>query len=506
MKKIFLMIGAAIGALFPFSRANADECTSYEYNYYNHKLESYKERCYDVNGVMTSRSLYSCDSNGNCNQWENHYYDSDGNRIFKEYNSNCSQIQKNCTSDIENFDNGWSETYTTYDGNGNIVSKSVSRGGNAEEYYRCSNNICTLSYTKDDKGKFTTYDCSGNTCTIKSMTKDYNKDSYDCTSGTCHARKYCSGNYCFYYSDNNNLTGGYSAVCYTPRKNSDFTCSGSGANKICKCDNSNTVLDPSIYENFLTAPTMEMPSEPYCGRSYYAENGACKKCPDNTDSCTSATDFECARDYAVNNNGECEYCADSRYNRSCEFDDDGNRVVECRQRTYLDGDECYQCSDEYASSCGLSDEGYEVPKCADNYVRVNDWCMEKSDCTNDNGYAHIEGDENICFELDNCDGDNSTCKECSTDRDYGDAPRYIKNGTCSACPDGSDSCYLDDNNRMVTSCESGLLEQGGACVSSCGSGYKQVENWCNRIQYTPAEAAQVLRNDNTNEVTITFRK
>ena len=40
------------------------------------------------------------------------------------------------------------------------------------------------------------------------------------------------------------------------------------------------------------------------------------------------------------------------------------------------------------------------------------------------------------------------------------------------------------------------------CCSSC----KDVEGYCNRIRYTPAEAAKVLRDDNTNEITITFKK
>ena len=40
------------------------------------------------------------------------------------------------------------------------------------------------------------------------------------------------------------------------------------------------------------------------------------------------------------------------------------------------------------------------------------------------------------------------------------------------------------------------------CCDSC----KDMGGWCNRIRYTPAEAAEVLKDDNTNEVTITFKK
>ena len=61
----------------------------------------------------------------------------------------------------------------------------------------------------------------------------------------------------------------------------------------------------------------------------------------------------------------------------------------------------------------------------------------------------------------------------------------------------------------VKDCGSGYLGKEGRCIDAslgCGAGYRQFENFCNRIRYTPAEAAEVLRDDNTNEVTITFKK
>ena len=39
------------------------------------------------------------------------------------------------------------------------------------------------------------------------------------------------------------------------------------------------------------------------------------------------------------------------------------------------------------------------------------------------------------------------------------------------------------------------------CCTSC----KDMGGWCNRIRYTPAEAAKVLKDEN-NEIVITFRK
>lgn len=42
--------------------------------------------------------------------------------------------------------------------------------------------------------------------------------------------------------------------------------------------------------------------------------------------------------------------------------------------------------------------------------------------------------------------------------------------------------------------------------TKCMINYKQNENFCNRVRYTPAEAAAVAKDDNTNVVTITFKK
>ena len=46
------------------------------------------------------------------------------------------------------------------------------------------------------------------------------------------------------------------------------------------------------------------------------------------------------------------------------------------------------------------------------------------------------------------------------------------------------------------------LSKRTCCADVC----KDMGGWCNRIRYTPAEAAQVLRNDDKNEVVITFKK
>ena len=62
---------------------------------------------------------------------------------------------------------------------------------------------------------------------------------------------------------------------------------------------------------------------------------------------------------------------------------------------------------------------------------------------------------------------------------------------------------------MIYSIQTIYLGKEKECIDSalgCGENYRDMGGWCNRIRYTPAEAAKVLRDDNTNEVTITFKK
>ena len=54
-------------------------------------------------------------------------------------------------------------------------------------------------------------------------------------------------------------------------------------------------------------------------------------------------------------------------------------------------------------------------------------------------------------------------------------------------------------------CDEGETLNNKKCICN-KKGYKNVGGYCNRVQWTPAEAAPLLHNDNTNEVTITFKK
>jgi hypothetical protein len=83
-------------------------------------------------------------------------------------------------------------------------------------------------------------------------------------------------------------------------------------------------------------------------------------------------------------------------------------------------------------------------------------------------------------------------------------PDCADNGNCGVC-----EWYIMRGFGCVSDCGEGYLGKDGLCIDSaygCGAEYRQFENFCNRIRYTPAEAAQVLREGNNNEIVITFKK
>ena len=85
---------------------------------------------------------------------------------------------------------------------------------------------------------------------------------------------------------------------------------------------------------------------------------------------------------------------------------------------------------------------------------------------------------------------------------------------CASFVDGACTCdkyYYKKEGGCVSfeeGCGEGWLEKNRECIEAskgCGDGYKDFGGWCNRVIYTPAEAAPLLSDDN-NMVTITFRK
>ena len=103
-----------------------------------------------------------------------------------------------------------------------------------------------------------------------------------------------------------------------------------------------------------------------------------------------------------------------------------------------------------------------------------------------------------------CQGDVERCKQ--------KLAKYIpesKGGNCT-----SNCIKKDIQPALFDSCKStNYFWDGSTCIREpdvtkrkCCTSCKDMGGWCNRIRYTPAEAAELLRDDNTNEVTITFKK
>ena len=107
-----------------------------------------------------------------------------------------------------------------------------------------------------------------------------------------------------------------------------------------------------------------------------------------------------------------------------------------------------------------------------------------------------------------CKGSKSSCQN-------------LKNKLSKYCPNYygcTEDQYVDLSERFSVAgyaeCAStNYFWDGDSCVREpdvtkrkCCDSCKDVGGWCNRIRYTPAEAAAILHDDNTNEVTITFKK
>ena len=106
-----------------------------------------------------------------------------------------------------------------------------------------------------------------------------------------------------------------------------------------------------------------------------------------------------------------------------------------------------------------------------------------------------------------CKGSQETC--ASLMKQMSKYSMYTNNGNFIV--DLSNNVHLA-NYKTCTS--TNYFWDGAKCVREpdatkrkcCADVCKDMGGYCNHIRYTPAEAAQVLKNDNTNEVTITFKK
>ena len=79
---------------------------------------------------------------------------------------------------------------------------------------------------------------------------------------------------------------------------------------------------------------------------------------------------------------------------------------------------------------------------------------------------------------------------------------YFTNSNSTIKPASELQCYGDKHYWNGTNCVNEPIKANRTCSSS----YKMNDGLCDRIRYTPAEAAKVVTNDNKNSVTITFKK
>ena len=79
-------------------------------------------------------------------------------------------------------------------------------------------------------------------------------------------------------------------------------------------------------------------------------------------------------------------------------------------------------------------------------------------------------------------------------------------GACGGCETGY---YKKDGGCVAATdgCGDGYLKKGTSCISAaqgCGASFRLNDGECDRIRYTPAEAAQYLK-DTDNTVIMTFK-
>ncbi len=77
-----------------------------------------------------------------------------------------------------------------------------------------------------------------------------------------------------------------------------------------------------------------------------------------------------------------------------------------------------------------------------------------------------------------------------------------ENGNVTSCLNAVNNM----GNKLLPYPENCLKVGAMGCTKCKNSNFKLNDGECDRLRYTPAEAAEVLHNDNTNSVTITFKK
>ena len=150
--------------------------------------------------------------------------------------------------------------------------------------------------------------------------------------------------------------------------------------------------------------------------------------------------------------------------------------------------------------CSKYDKWGDCVECGDSNVLVTDVgvCTEPGRC---------RGEHFINPETGNCDRKEG-CSDFANGACICDSEYYTKDGACVLATEGCGD-YYKKGNSCVSDCGGDSLEKNGVCISAslgCGEGYKDMGGYCNRVRYSPAEAAAIVGDSNTNIVTLTFKK
>ncbi len=284
------------------------------------------------------------------------------------------------------------------------------------------------------------------------------------------------------------------------------------------------------------------------GNCFVCDDDNCAHCANNGNRC-----IECKDGYAPNDNGTCQpieiehcYRMNTLYGQDtvcqrCEkgykntgyecipsdqpcpegYDDDiGNSMCRpkncnasygvcfgCKNNTYMREGKCVEECEEGETKKIVYEKGMCVPKnCLLNnygecYRCQKGFYVQQGKCVSECDDGYLIGTNNkgypSCFPADlGCGyGEKQVGDECVAreDGEGCDVGFYLKDNLCVSESKG---------------CGDGYLGKDGVCISSangCGAGYKDMGGFCNRIQYTPAEAAPLLNDDN-NFVILTFKK
>ena len=226
--------------------------------------------------------------------------------------------------------------------------------------------------------------------------------------------------------------------------------------------------DSSYYEN----DRMAYCEENGCKEGYAELMGLCINCSLESEGCKRCSmemrtdsdqpDYkfsceECLSDeYKMNENGFCEKCQIDHC-LDCRFNNSKQECLECESDYY------YISSDKTCKRC------YEYTHIPDGNCRVcsdNHTDFEHAKCYCDTGY--ILNKNNTCsFYIEGCIGfiegkdNNISCFQCVSGY-------VLDEQKCLKCPDGCDSCYVDNSNQTIcTSCYSNYAFNSNNTCTYC---------------------------------------